>query len=152
MQDIQIRKCNVIDLEKLFHLEKVIFGNEGYSYLILRQLYDVCGDLFKVAIMPEGEIVGYTIGCPKACTLDAWILALAVSPNYQRRGIGRELTSSLFNEFKKIEIKKVFLTVKSDNKGAINLYKNLGFSLISCEDNYFGEGSPRNVMQKVLCY
>jgi ribosomal-protein-alanine N-acetyltransferase len=152
MQDIQIRKCNLTDLEKVFYLETSVFGDEGYSYFILRQLYDVCGDLFRVAVMSNGEIVGYTIGCLKAHTLDAWILAMAVSPHYQRQGIGKQLISSIFNEFKNLKIKKVFLTVISDNEIAINLYTSVGFILISYENDYFGKGSPRNVMQKLLCY
>jgi ribosomal-protein-alanine N-acetyltransferase len=152
MQDIEIRKCNLTDLEKVFYLEKSVFGDEAYSYLILRQLYDVCGDLFRVAVTSKCEIAGYTIGCLKCHTLDAWILAMAVSPHYQRQGIGKQLISSIFNEFKNLEIKKVFLTVTSDNKIAINLYIGIGFSLISYENDYFGKGSSRNVMQKLLSY
>jgi [ribosomal protein S18]-alanine N-acetyltransferase len=149
-KNIQIRKCEVKDLEQVFHLERSAFGAEGYSYLTLRQLYDVCGNLFRVAVTEEDEVIGYTIGCSKVGTSDAWILALAVSPCHQRQGIGRKLTFSLFEESNKLGIKKVLLTVKLNNDSAIGLYKSNGFSTIAHENNYFGENSPRNVMQKIL--
>ena len=70
MQEIQIKRCNARDLNEVFRLERSIFGDEGYSYLTLRQLYDVCGDLFRVAVILEDKITGYTIACPKS---DTWL-------------------------------------------------------------------------------
>jgi [ribosomal protein S18]-alanine N-acetyltransferase len=150
MQNIKIKRCTLKDLNSVFFLEKYIFGDEGYSRLTLRQLYDVGGDLFRVAVTSADEIVGHTIGCPQAYTSEAWILALAVLPHHQGQGIGRQLTFSLFQEFNKLEIKQVLLTVEPDNKIAIDLYESIGFSLMAYEDNYFGENCSRNVMRKVL--
>lgn len=150
MEEITTRQCYIDALKSVYQLEREIFGWEGYSYLALRQFYDICGNLFRVAAISSNTIVGYTIGCPKVYTSDAWILALAVSPHYQRQGIGKKLSYDILKEFTKLEIKRAFLTVKSDNQSAINLYYSLGFSLIAHEKDYFGESSPRNIMQKEL--
>jgi [ribosomal protein S18]-alanine N-acetyltransferase len=150
MTRIAIRKCELEDLTQIFLLENTVFKCEGYSYLTLRQLYDVCHVLFKVAVIAENEVVGYTIACPKANASDAWILVLMVAPNHQRQGIGKKLTSHLLAELKAMEIQKVFLTVSPENEHAINLYTSTGFELLSNESNYFGEGSSRNIMRKVL--
>jgi|688.fasta_scaffold439152_1 ribosomal-protein-alanine N-acetyltransferase len=150
MKKIEIRKCELKDLEQIFFLENSVFKHEGYNYLTLRQFYDVCHVLFKVAIIAESEVVGYTIAFPKVNTSDAWVLVLMVVPNYQRQGIGKELTSHILTELKEIGIQKVLLTVSPENKRAMNLYTSIGFEVLSNESNYFGEGSSRNIMQKVL--
>jgi ribosomal-protein-alanine N-acetyltransferase len=150
MESLTIRQCYIGDLKSVYQLERNIFGLEGYSYLALRQFYDVCGRLFRVAAISNSTIVGYTIGCPKVYTSDAWILALAVSPHYQQQGIGKKLSYGILKEFTKLEIKRAFLTVRSDNQSAINLYNSIGFSFIAHEKDYFGEDSPRNIMQKKL--
>jgi ribosomal protein S18 acetylase RimI-like enzyme len=150
MTRITIRKCELKDLEQILFLENAFFKSEGYSYLTLRQFYDVCHVLFKVAVIAENEVIGYTIACPKVNTSDAWILVLMVAPNYQRQGVGKKLTSHLLTELKEMQVQRVFLTVSPENKRAINLYATIGFELLFNEPNYFGEGSSRNIMQKIL--
>jgi ribosomal protein S18 acetylase RimI-like enzyme len=147
---VAIKKCELKDLEQVLFLENTFFKCEGYSYLTLRQLYDVCHVLFKVAVIAEDEVIGYTIACPKVNTSDAWILVLMVAPNYQRQGIGKKLTSHLLAELKEMQVQRVFLTVSPENERAINLYNTVGFELLFNEPKYFGEGSSRNVMQKIL--
>ena len=148
--NIQIASCEEQDLEEIFYLENLVFGHEGYSFLVLRQFYDVCGELFVVAKNPESKIVAYTIGCPKINTLDSWILALAVAPSYRNQGIARKLTSYLLSYFRQMKMNYVFLTVNPHNTIAIILYLSLDFKLIASKANYFGNNSPRNIMRKDL--
>ncbi|WP_348918540.1 GNAT family N-acetyltransferase [Adonisia turfae] len=131
-------------------MDNLVFSDESYSFLTLRQLYDVCGDFFVVAKKSESEIVGYTIGCPKANTLDSWILALAIDPRYRHQGIGRRLTSYLLSQLKEIKTNYVFLTVDPQNTIAINLYSDLGFEFVAYKEDYFGKKSARNIMKKKL--
>ena len=150
MVDIRIISSQEQDLEEIFYLDNLVFSNEGYSFLVLRQLYDICGDLLIVAKNPESKVVGYTVGCPKINTLDSWILALAVDPQYRHQGIGRELTSYLLCRFIQMKMSYAFLTVDPQNTIAINLYFSLGFKVMTWKANYFGENSPRNIMRKDL--
>ncbi len=44
MVNIQIASCQEQDLEEIFYLENLVFGHEGYSFLVLRQLYCLFDD------------------------------------------------------------------------------------------------------------
>lgn len=150
MEEIILRKCSTKDLESIVQLEKIVFGAEGYSHLVMRQFYDITRDLINIAITSEGEITGYTFGCVKNQTSEAWILALAVNPQWRHRGIAKKLTTNLLNQLTEQGVNIVYLTVKPENKVAVNLYNSIGFEPIGYEDNYFGQGSSRTVMRKAL--
>lgn len=65
-----------------------------------------------------------------------WINYLAVSPDYQRKGIGRLIMEAAEAELKKIGCVKVNLQVRAANKSVIAFYEKLGFS----DNNVIGMG------------
>ena len=56
-----------------------------------------------------------------------WINYLAVLPDCQRHGYGRELVEKAINELKKLGCLKVNLQVRRSNISAVEFYKHLGF-------------------------
>jgi ribosomal protein S18 acetylase RimI-like enzyme len=56
-----------------------------------------------------------------------WINYLAVTPEFQGRGYGRQLVQRGIDELSKIGCTKVNLQVRDTNKTAIDFYKHLGF-------------------------
>jgi ribosomal protein S18 acetylase RimI-like enzyme len=52
----------------------------------------------------------------------------AVSPQFRKKGIGKELMNAIFNYSRNNHFCKVTLEVRHDNPNAQNLYKSLGFS------------------------
>lgn len=65
-----------------------------------------------------------------------WINYLAVSPDYQRKGIGRLMMKAAEAELKKLGCPKVNLLVRSSNKSVIAFYEKIGFS----DNNVIGMG------------
>ncbi|QSJ20929.1 GNAT family acetyltransferase [Nostoc sp. UHCC 0702] len=65
-----------------------------------------------------------------------WINYLAVSPDYQCKGIGRLIMEAAEAELKKLGCVKVNLQVRSSNKSVIAFYEKLGFS----DNNVIGMG------------
>lgn len=57
------------------------------------------------------------------------IYMLGVAPDYQGRGLGRQLLLAGLSYLKSKGLRDVELTVDSENKGACALYKSVGFSL-----------------------
>ena len=55
------------------------------------------------------------------------IANVATHPNYRRRGIGRILTDTALHHALEKHADEVWLQVREDNPGAINLYAELGF-------------------------
>jgi ribosomal protein S18 acetylase RimI-like enzyme len=79
-----------------------------------------------------------------------WINYLAVTPEYQRRGYGRQLVQKGIDELRKIDCPKVNLQIRNTNTAVINFYKSLGFK----DDNVTSLGlrlktaTPNTLKQK----
>ncbi|WP_102273016.1 GNAT family N-acetyltransferase [Cytobacillus massiliigabonensis] len=77
----------------------------------------------------------------------ALIVAMYVSEETRRRGVGKALISAALEKAKEIEgIEQIYLAVESTNEPAKNLYLSFGFEVfgkdrraIKIEDNYYDE-------------
>ena len=56
-----------------------------------------------------------------------YLFQLYIIPSYRRKGLGKKLTKTILNWFKKRKIKWIKLHVYSNNPKAHSLYKKLGF-------------------------
>lgn len=66
---------------------------------------------------------------------------LAVHPNFQNRGFGRELLEALANDF---PYRNTLLSVEQGNDSAIHLYEKLGFEVL--KDDLALGGSPNRYL------
>jgi len=62
-----------------------------------------------------------------AVVMGAFVHHLAVDPEYQRFGIGKEMMEELHDRFREKEIVKVHLFIEVDNEGVIDFYKKIGW-------------------------
>ncbi len=69
-----------------------------------------------------------------------WINYLAVSPEFQRRGYGKQMMERAEVVLKKVGCLKINLQVRETNKEVIYFYKSLGYS----EDNVISMGKRLN--------
>ena len=58
-----------------------------------------------------------------------WVNYLAVSPSFQRHGLGRELMGLAEEKLRALGCPKINLQVRSSNQGVIDFYKELGFQV-----------------------
>ena len=144
---IFIRQVLKEELEKISELERSVFEPMNYPLFVLRQFYDLMPDLFLAATTDTDEIVGYTLGGIDIENKQGWILSLLTNPEYQGKGIGYSLSKKLVEIFRKKEMKRVLLTVHPKNKPALELYYKLGFELKELIKDYFGDESPRYVLE-----
>lgn len=72
---------------------------------------------------------------------EAEIENIAVSPDFRRRGIGKDLVNAL-----KEKCEKIFLLVKEDNYGAIEFYASMGFVKTGVRRRYY-HGKDAYVME-----
>ena len=80
-------------------------------------------------------IVGFAIA--KWVSDEAELLVVAIDDLHRGKGLGWKLCLTLFRELDRIGVKKVFLEVNQDNICAVNLYKKLGFELVSRRKGYY---------------
>ncbi|MCL2115992.1 MAG: ribosomal protein S18-alanine N-acetyltransferase [Methanobrevibacter sp.] len=131
-----IREFRPKDLKRVYEIEKMSFSNP-YDIEMLRQLFDI-GTGFLVGQISD-YIVGYIIFWIKDED-QGHIISLAIDNDYKRQNIGSELVKVAIDVFKKFNIKRINLEVRTQNKEAIYFYKSIGFT---CEEkilNYYENG------------
>jgi ribosomal-protein-alanine N-acetyltransferase len=141
---IQIGKCELDDLERLYKIEVLCFNERvRYSkghYENLLKSRDV--DSLRVAI--GIEILAYVFWSNRTHE----IITLNVHPKYRRMGLASIIMRLLENSVKKPTV--LTLEVYERNHAAIRMYKKLGYRLDSITRNYYGKGSNALIMKKEL--
>jgi ribosomal protein S18 acetylase RimI-like enzyme len=92
----------------------------------IRKKLDVERDLFLVAIV-EDCIVGTVMGGYDGHR--GWVYAVAVKPQYRRRGIGAALLRRLETALAERGCLKVNLQVRASNLEVISFYQKLGYGI-----------------------
>jgi ribosomal-protein-alanine N-acetyltransferase len=146
---INIRPANLADLSKVEALDSLACETLSYPRFVLRQLYDCFPNLFLVAEADE-RVVGYVLGGLKQGSDIGYCLSLATHPTYLRLGIGVLLMNDLRKVLKTTGTRRLQLTVFPGNEAAIKLYSGLGFKPIKNYDDYYGDSSPRILMEKTI--
>ncbi|MFA6257771.1 MAG: N-acetyltransferase [Candidatus Paceibacterota bacterium] len=70
-----------------------------------------------------------------------YLNVLAIDPDFQGRGLGREAMNQFLSKFSSAS--KIWLVTFPGNIEAVNLYESLGFKITETIENYFGNGTPR---------
>jgi ribosomal protein S18 acetylase RimI-like enzyme len=139
---------NTTDLIPVADLIETCFSEhmdaEGYEYLnhIRKAARDarflrwipgsremVSYPLHGFVCLEDNKVVGNLTLIP-VLVRDHWrylIVNVAVHPNYRRRGIARQLTLKGLQHIREHGASSAWLQVRDDNRGAIDLYKSLGF-------------------------
>ncbi|GAB4221944.1 MAG: N-acetyltransferase [Francisella sp.] len=126
---MQIYKAQIKDLEELINIENSAFYSDKISkkqfiYNIHKQKY------FFVAKIKD-LVVGYILCFEYKKTIRVY--SIAVSKNYQGKGIGHKLLEHLLENTNK----NISLEVNTNNLKAISLYKKLGFKIKKQINNYY---------------
>lgn len=130
--DPYIRKMTNFDIEPILTIE-----NEAFEFPWSKEiLLDCLSSSYHCYIYEiDDEIRGYIIF---STVLDeVSLLNICIAPEYQHKGYGRTLLNWLISFVKKINIKILYLEVRSSNKSAIQLYESIGFNEIGIRENYY---------------
>ncbi|MGD0696072.1 MAG: ribosomal protein S18-alanine N-acetyltransferase [Terriglobia bacterium] len=68
---------------------------------------------------------------------EAELLNIAVDPEHQNQGVGRELLEEARKRLLKVGAKRIFLEVRRSNEAALSLYYSVGFGLRSLRKDYY---------------
>jgi [ribosomal protein S18]-alanine N-acetyltransferase len=134
------------DLEGVRRLEVETYGDDAYSYVVLRQFIDMSGEFVQVCKDANGNVIAYGIIARSVSQDSGWFLSLVVSLPHRRKGIGATLARRLLAKADSYSCEKIFLTVAPDNNAAISLYKRLGFTFVEKFEHYYGRNEDRILM------
>ena len=140
------RRPTTSDVNKLYELESKVFETEFYPLFFFRQAIELFPDTIYIA-EKTNNLIGYCIGSSVTGHNDkGWILSLAVDENFRRKGIGTELVKKVIDELTIIGCQEILLTVLPKNVSSKKIFEMIGFKKIAEDENYFGEGNPREIM------
>lgn len=145
-----IRTFEIPDLDGVCRIERTAFPDDVYPCFFFRQAHDLWGELFRVAVLPSGEVIGYAVGATSVHEGRGWLVSMGVDAAHRGRGTGERLTESVVDALARAGMSEVRLTVEPGNEKAVRLYQRLGFEVIGEEGAYYGGGKPRLVMKRIV--
>jgi len=145
---VYIRKCQSEDITAIEELELLCYGS-GYALpkIALRQYFDICQSVFCIAEVSE-RLVGFGIGAViSGRPNEAWILDVAVHPDFRMKGVATALVSHLKEVLERLGVKLIRATVSPQNRPSISMLTKASFKVIEEIPDYFEMGQPRLVME-----
>jgi len=138
MNDLLIRPANKNDVKPIADLEKLCFSLPWSERSFFEEITK--NKIARYAVAENcGQIIGYA--GVWLVTDEGHITNVAVHPDFRRKGIARELVSSLMESSGKEGIKSYTLEVRISNEEAIELYKNLNFKACGVRREYYDDNS-----------
>ena len=87
----------------------------------------------KLQVNPELFLLGFVDNRIIATAMGGyeghrgWINYLAVDPNNQEKGIGKQIVEAIEQKLKALGCPKINVQIRADNQEAINFYKSIGY-------------------------
>ncbi|MCO6440057.1 MAG: ribosomal protein S18-alanine N-acetyltransferase [Nitrococcus mobilis] len=127
-----IRPMREADLGEIIAIELAAYEfpwTRGIFRDCLRVGYDCCVHVFA------NRIVGYVV--LRYGAGEAHILNIAVGPQWQNRGFGRNLLQRTLRQSARFGAQALFLEVRPSNAAALHLYRSVGFRVVGRRRNYY---------------
>ncbi len=115
---------------------------------ITRSIEHPASASFIAQVREPRVLAGFVIG--RIAADEAEILSIGVAPEWQRRGIGRQMVEGLARASRRAEVARLFLEVASDNAAPVAFYKSLGFMAAGQRKGYYPLAGGENVDAVIL--
>ncbi len=129
-----VMKMDLTDLDDVMAIEQIAFSAPWTKEMFYSEFFD--NRLSFSFVAKEGEeVVGYLFAWEVSCEFH--LMNIAVSPRWQRKGVGAALIESMCDIGRKRFIQHIFLEVRASNAAAISLYEKLQFHKVGLRKNYY---------------
>ena len=132
IMDIKIERAIVDDLNDILILQKECFqseaiANKDFEIPPLHQDLESLQEEFNKGIILKATANNQIIGSVRGCQYDntAYVGKLIVDPNFQNKGLGKQLMDKMEEEFKLVERIEIFTGAQSEKN--LNFYNKIGF-------------------------
>ena len=149
---LALRKANPRDLPFIVELSEQAFSAYGpYHEIITR--WASFPHIITVVVEEKGQSRGFAMINPILGARDeakAELLAIAVSPEYQRRGIGKRLLEYMEDLARNFGIEEMNIHTAAINKAAYRFFAKNGFIQRGSVDRYYPLGQKALEMSKTI--
>lgn len=132
------------DLNGLRHLEQACFPLDAWSILDLISVLSF-PHVVRLKAVDGDLLVGFIAGDERGSQHLAWIATLGVLPDYRGQGIGAALLQACENV---LMVPRIRLSVRANNKTALNLYLKMGYQHTGLWPNYYKGGVDAAILEK----
>jgi ribosomal protein S18 acetylase RimI-like enzyme len=141
-----IHAATLRDLNALRKLEAVCFPKDAWP------LIDLIGALtlpnvLRLKAVDEGKMVGFLAADLRPGQDLAWIATIGVLPEHRRRGVARAL---LLACEERVRVSAIRLNVRVSNKGAQQLYHEMGYAEVGIWPDYYEDKEDALVLEKKI--
>ena len=123
---MDVRSFQLSDYRPVTQLLETVLSAECYEQTMEAFGRQLSWDSELVLVASEDEeIAGIVIG-----TIDnnkGYYYRIAVHPDFQRQGIGKQLIASLRKRFVQRNVTKIMITADEHNEPILSLYESLGY-------------------------
>jgi [ribosomal protein S18]-alanine N-acetyltransferase len=149
MSTVVVRPISIESIAPILVLDRLCFGGLWSENSYQRELTNDCSHFLALTVDPTLEpttegIVGF--GCFWAILDEAHITLLGIHPQYQGRGLGHLLLTSLLDRAREIKLARATLEVRASNAIAIHLYEKHGFQTIGRRKKYYPDDEDGAIM------
>ena len=141
---MDILPASFLDIGALNKLEHACFDQDAWPFLDLLAVLTF-SDVVRLKAVEDGQMIGFVAGDPHPSQGFSWIATIGVLPEYQRKGIGRQLLRACEAQLK---TPRVRLSVRASNAGAIRLYEQEGYYRANVWQAYYNDGESALIMEK----
>lgn len=140
---IQLREVHEDDLSRIYSIETEVYP-VPWSFPFFTVMYHLDTTIFIVATVDE-EIVGYcvgeveTMGSRDKPVLSGHVMNVAVTEDYQKKGVGSLLMDEIEKRFIEGRAEVAYLEVRESNTGAQEMYKKRGYQYVRTSKGYYGD-------------
>ena len=134
MREIRIERLRVTDIglartlfammTRVFATAAEVLSDDYLTRLLARD------DFWAFAALVDGQLVGgltaHTLPLTRAEVSEVFIYDIAVVPDWQRHGVGRQLMSTLRSEAAAAGITVVFVAADNEDTHALDFYQTVG--------------------------
>jgi len=121
------------ELSEIVDIDKEVFeqfwDRKRYESIVNNPQYTIH------KIWAAKKIVGFAVSLDMIDTLE--VIRIGVFNSCKRHGYGQKLMQKIESQAWKLNKPNIFLEVRSKNEAAINLYKKLGFEVVTIRKNYY---------------
>jgi len=132
---ISIHKAISEDIPRVFEIETEVTPNPWKERYFVDEIGNPLSFFYVARDDESGDVGGYIV---------FWLIEdvielhnIAVSKNFQRRGIANALMDTMVKIASECEIREIFLEVRASNAPAIALYEKFGFTPAGVRKNYY---------------
>jgi ribosomal protein S18 acetylase RimI-like enzyme len=149
---LALRRANPGDLPFIIELSEQVFSAYGqYDEIIAR--WASFHQIITVIIEGTGQSRGFAMINPilgARNEANGELLAIAVSPGYQRRGIGKKLLRHMEGLARDLGIEEMVIHTAEINEAAHGFFAKNGFILRGSVESYYPKGQKALEMSKTL--